>query len=281
MLRCAIDSKLRRFRAGVQSTVAELLKQGRIALWQVRIQEPIPFVLPIGRLERYARNHVSPAGRLGDHRRCHRIGQAFVTGHCCGGCHSPIVEQIRMRAIGKSHLEFSVLAEPVVRLGRVIGVGSANACHVAPWITNPRQPKGHFCVPRKELETRTGRPLQPGRIPVVARPIGVADIQVQQHVINVTRHIEEAFRRGIIGAVGIVSLHPLIGRRAAALEVEIHQVVPRLHVAGTDRFACVYGIPVLFVAAQITGRKRRIGTLHRVVHSPVHAVDVQMDEITV
>jgi len=274
----AVDLEAGGLGARVEPAVAQLLDQGPVALRQVGVEDPVALVLPVGGLVGRARDHVAPAGRLRADGGRDLVGQGLVAGDGRRRGQCAAVEQVLVGAVRKQHLEVDVHAEPIVGLGGVVAVGRADARHVPGRIANPRQPHGHLRVPGEELEAGAGRAAGPGRVVVVPGPVGVGHEEVHQEVVDEVGNVEQAFRGGVVRAVGKVPLHPLVGGRAAPLEVEAHQARPGLQAALAGGPARVHAVPLLLVAAQVGRRKRRVGPLHRVVHAPVQAVDVEVHE---
>src|SRR5688572_26447594 len=173
-------------------------------------------------------------------------------------------------AISELEAESGVRAEGSVRARDCTADTSGVMVHTG-------QAEGGFRVPRVKLESITVVPVA-SRPPVAAWPIGVADVKVEDHVIDHVLDIEEVFVSGVARAVGVVALDALIEGVLGEIAVEeVHQAVPCVVIA-VGGGVLVERVPGVAVAAEIRGGKSGVGTLDGIVEAPVPAVDEQVHE---
>ena len=121
-------------------------------------------------------------------------------------------------------------------------------------------------VPTVESPLGAGQGAIARGIPIVVCPIGVADVEIDDHVVDEVRHVEH-FGHGVVGGAR---------REVRARPGEQHVVVMSAKTVFDIVVVVLENVVVFFVAAQVLRGERLIGLFVNVVHAPVDAVDVQM-----
>ena len=126
-----------------------------------------------------------------------------------------------------------------------------------------------FAIPR-QVTRRCDRVVADcvavGNEKVVARPVGHAPPEVQRDVVGEVLHIE------VLGKFVVV--HRV---RHVACDQCVRQVIPTSRVA-VGCLAVIAEIPALVVTAEVGRGELVIGPFSHVVQTPVHTVQIQVDE---
>ena len=113
------------------------------------------------------------------------------------------------------------------------------------------------------------------------RPVGIAYIEIGNHVVDEIVDIDVMREGGIRRAIRIATLDPLVGRFGLQpLAGQREHGAPGLGVAVGGRAVGV-GVPILLLSSEIGGRERMIRPLDGIVEAPVDTVDIDVDEALV
>ncbi len=187
-----------------------------------------------------------------------RGGALVVAGDAGLGGEGAAVEEVFPEVVGEAQAELGVGAQRGVELGRVVGAGDADA-------VGGRVLEGALGVPAVE-QVAGARLAQAGGVPVALRPVQVAAVDVDDHVVDEVVDVEELLDRRV-----------LLGAGEAGLGEGAH-LVPCDVVAVADPVVghCVV---VVALAAEVAGRECGVGAFGGVVDAPVEAVDVEVDVV--
>ena len=113
------------------------------------------------------------------------------------------------------------------------------------------------------------------------RPVGVAHVEVGDHIVDDVVNIDILGIVRIGGAIGVAALDSLVGSLIPQSPTgEVEHRIPGLG-APIGGGAVGVGIPVFLLATEVSGRKGVVRTLNRIVEPPVGPVDVDMQKALV
>ena len=248
---------------GIKPRRAELVQNVCRSNWKILREQPVslgePLVVSSIKLIRAVRVLVNvapvitPTGRLGNDGKVNLGRSVHPACHDLGGRQRAVVEKVFVHAVRKIEAILRVGLEFRVQARRGIGAGDPIEVGV--------EQQG-FADPGEILK-HLARRATADCVPVlVDAPVLMSDVEVQQHVVDVLRHIEVLLHQIVFGVVGQVG--------------DANHRVVRRHVA-VHELAFVHHVVICLCAAEIFNCQARIGPFSWIVNAPVKPVDVKVN----
>ena len=235
-----------------------------------------------------ARVLVAPARRLRHDGPIHRIRQPHET---LGGpvplgvlgipvlvvrvdIERPAAGEIPVQPVAETHLELGVGTQAAIDLGDPVAHADPVCREIRADAHRPLR------VPHIIFEARWLGRIEADPV-ILMRPVGIAYIEIGNHVVDEIVDIDVMREGGIRRAIRIATLDPLVGRIGLQpLAGQREHGAPGLGVAVGGRAVGV-GVPILLLSSEIGGRERMIRPLDGIVEAPVDTVDIDVDEALV